>query len=187
VLGEASTHGRISLVLQALERHRRELEAFVRARVPAADVEDVLQVVRLRATEGAALLDRPESVRAWLYRITRNAVVDARRSDASRARHVTFVADPPEAEEPVAEETCQCILALARDLRPSHAAVLTMVDVEGTSLAEASVRLGISRNNATVRLHRARKALRERLRDHCGVTTARDCLDCPCEQLGCCS
>jgi RNA polymerase sigma-70 factor (ECF subfamily) len=38
-----------------------------------------------------------------------------------------------------------------------------------------------------VRLHRARRALKERLAAHCGTTSARSCADCGCEERGCCA
>lgn len=39
---------------------------------------------------------------------------------------------------------------------------------------------------AMVRLHRARTALKVRLKAHCGTTSARSCADCGCEERGCC-
>jgi RNA polymerase sigma-70 factor (ECF subfamily) len=53
-------------------------------------------------------------------------------------------------------------------------------------VTEVARELGLNANNAMVRLHRARNALRERLASHCGTTTARSCSDCGCEERGCC-
>jgi RNA polymerase sigma-70 factor (ECF subfamily) len=60
------------------------------------------------------------------------------------------------------------------------------VDIDGTGLAEVAGTLDITTGNAAVRLHRARRALRGRLRDHCGVETMRQCLACVCNERGCC-
>ena len=40
--------------------------------------------------------------------------------------------------------------------------------------------LGITPNNATVRLHRARKALKRELERSCGTCATHGCLDCGC-------
>ena len=44
--------------------------------------------------------------------------------------------------------------------------------------------LGITVNNASVRLHRARRAMRDALCEHCGTDSLRSCQDCPCEDVG---
>ena len=95
----------------------------------------------------------------------------------------------PDAPGPVAEvdERCDCSVAQAKSLSPNYASVLNLVDMRGASLTEAATALGITVNNATVRLHRARKALREAMLEHCGVQSARDCLDCRCVSDGCCA
>jgi RNA polymerase sigma-70 factor (ECF subfamily) len=37
-----------------------------------------------------------------------------------------------------------------------------------------------------VRLHRARTALKARLKQHCGTTSVGSCVDCGCDERGCC-
>jgi RNA polymerase sigma-70 factor (ECF subfamily) len=55
------------------------------------------------------------------------------------------------------------------------------------SLIEAAARLDITHNNATVRLHRARKALRDAMEAHCGVTDPQACAACRCVDDACCA
>lgn len=175
-------------VAEALRAHRSALRAFVRARVPGAEVDDVLQTAALRAVEHAPTLKAPEHVRAWLYRIHRNVITDAARSRARGGRLVPADMDAlPEAAAPGEAEICGCSLGQMHQVRPSYASILALVDTGGASLAEAAQQLGISVQNATVRLHRARKALRQRMLEHCGVTNVRDCLDCRCADDGCCA
>lgn len=181
---DASPAEQRSFVVAALQAHRAELRAFARRRVPAADVDDVLQIASLRAMASAGSLRSPASARAWLLQILRNVAIDLGRSAA--ARPVQQVAELPELAAASQPESCRCSLAQVSRLQPEHAAVLTLVELRGVSLADAAVQLGVTRKSATVRLHRARKALRERLRKHCGVTSSRDCLDCRCTVVGCC-
>ncbi len=189
-VGEA---GRMELaretVSHALFTHAGALRGFVQARVPTGDVDDVLQLAALRAVERSGSLDDPERVLAWLYTIHRNIISDVLRKGARSARWLDPTTEPPDAAAPLAEADvrCDCSVTQARGLSPNYASVLTLVDLRGVSLVEAASSLGITVNNATVRLHRARKALREAMLDHCGVQSARDCLDCRCVAEGCCA
>ena len=174
--------------------HRRRLQRFVSARVPAACVDDVLQTAALRAVERSDSLQNPERALAWLYRIHRNAIADTLRKRARRQRLWVPEANPlledtatQALDVPPLYAPCQCSLVQAQRLRPAYAAVLTMVDAGGGSLTQAAQSLGISLNNATVRLHRARKALRTAMLNHCGVRSLQDCAECACTLNGCCT
>lgn len=173
-------------VIDALRTHAEELRRFVLGRVPAADVDDILQMAALRAVERADSLDDPSRVRAWLFTIHRNLMTDTLRQQARRDR----LLDALKEQEPVlsspSEAHCDCSVVQAGQLRPAYAAVLTLIDAGGASLAEAAQQLDISVNNAAVRLHRARRALRQAMHDHCGVQSAQDCRECRCVFEGCC-
>ncbi len=182
-----SQRGRnLRVIADALEAHRGELKAFVRARVPLAEAEDILQLAAMRAVERAEQLDDPDRVLPWLYRLHRNIMTDAARARASRARVVDPAADAPEIATAEADASCVCSIRQAERLRPPYASILALVDLGGATLAEAAKALGISVNNATVRLHRARKSLRDRMREHCGVVSPQECMDCRCAYDGCC-
>ena len=84
-------------------------------------------------------------------------------------------------------DACRCSLEQARQLNPRYSTILEMVDISGASLKEAARTLGVTVNTATVRLHRARKALKDKLMAHCGVETMRGCNDCHCTERGCCT
>jgi len=172
-------------VTAALVTHRPELRQFVASRVPPADLDDVLQVAALRALERATSLRDPNQARAWLYRIHRHVIVDLARRRSSQARLVASLRDT-EAPTSPPDPSCDCSLHQSSALGGKLAEILRLVDVEDHSLAEAADILGVTRNNAAVRLHRARKALRQRLWEHCGVASSRDCVSCPCIEAGCC-
>jgi hypothetical protein len=66
-----------------------------------------------------------------------------------------------------------------------YADLIEQVDVAGLSIEEVAAKSGITPNNAYVRLHRARKALRERLESACGkcATGGGRCGDCYCQEV----
>ncbi len=175
-----------AVIAEALEVHRGELRAFVRARVSPTEVDDILQLAAMRAVERAQQLDRPDRVLPWLYRLHRNVITDAARARASRARLVDPIADPPEVATAEVDPSCACSVRQAQGLRPPYASILALVDFGDATLAEAATALGISVNNATVRLHRARRSLKDRMREHCGVVSLPECADCRCTYDGCC-
>ena len=177
-------------VAAALRAHRGALRRYVASRVPPGDVEDVLQIAALRAIERARDLKDAARVKPWLYRIHANIVVDLGRKKAAQRRLLEALAREP-APEPApetaaAEPACGCSVTLARRLNANHAAILDLVDIAGVPLSQAARMLSISANNAAVRLHRARAALKKRLLEHCGVTSPRACGDCRCAHEGCC-
>ena len=174
-------------ILAALHENASALRAFVRARVPAADVDDVLQLAAMRAFERASSLEAPDRALAWLYRVHRNVVVDVARKGASERRLVDRVASRPKQCTSPAEQACSCSVYQAKGMKGSYAEILQLVDLGDLTVSEAAEALGVSTNNATVRLHRARKALRHRLLEHCGVTSLRDCISCRCVDDGCCT
>jgi len=48
-------------------------------------------------------------------------------------------------------------------------------------VVDVAAELGVTPNNAAVRLHRARGALKKRLEQTCGTCTQHGCLDCTCQ------
>ncbi|MEM8925333.1 MAG: sigma-70 family RNA polymerase sigma factor [Actinomycetota bacterium] len=175
------------IVAAALHERQADFEAFVRARTRIQDADDILQLAALRAVERADSLDDPDRVVAWLYRIHRNLIIDVSRKRASERRRVEAVADVPEQTAAPLDDPCDCSVVQARRLRPTYASILTLVDSEGLQLGEAARRLDVTANNAAVRLHRARKALRQEMLDHCGVSDPRECADCRCVYDACCA
>lgn len=152
-----------------------------------------MQVAAVRALERAESLHDPARVRAWLFRLHRNVVVDAVRSSKSRdrlgerAQRELAANEPVEWPKPLTDDLCGCSIAQARLVGEGYASILEMVDFGDATVAEASAKLGISANNGAVRLHRARRALRKRMLEHCGVTSVRECAECRCVDDGCCA
>lgn len=153
---------------------------FVRARTGSdAEAEDLLQAAYLRATEKIAAVRDDETAVAWFYRLLRNAIVDVHRG---RARSEAALAQPaPEAADPdLHRAVCSCVNDLVPTLKPEWAELVRRVDLEGASVPEVARDEGITPNAAAVRLHRARAALRDKLRVVCGACARHGCLDCGC-------
>ena len=125
--------------------------------------EDVAQETLLRAWRRFAVLDESQgSVRAWLFTVARNIVIDDWRS--RRTRGDIPVADVPEPADP-GDDTDQLLLswmvadALTK-LSPEHRAVLRDCYYGGLSVADAARHLGVPEGTVKSRTHYALRALR---------------------------
>jgi RNA polymerase sigma-70 factor, ECF subfamily len=181
---EASKSLSPEAIAQLVEGHR-EFLAFLERRVESREAaEDILQTAFVRGLEhGAGVED--ENVIAWFYRVLRNAIIDhyRRRSTSARAMEVwgrEFIeSQAPEAE--LTQKICQCVSGLLPTLKPEYRDALQIVDLQEGRLSELARQSGISTENAAVRVHRARKALRRRIEQACGTCADHGCLDCQCK------
>lgn len=147
------------------------------------DADEIVQSAIARALERSGQLRDVAQVEAWLGRIVRNAVFDALRLRAKATVPLAQVAEPA-AEQPAS--TCDCAVAQAQQLKPEYAAILREVVMNERSVTEVANELGVTANSAMVRLHRARKALKSRMLQHCGATSSGNCGECACVERGCC-
>jgi RNA polymerase sigma-70 factor (ECF subfamily) len=82
--------------------------------------------------------------------------------------------------QPEDAAVCGCSLGVLDALHAEYAEVLRRVDINEEPLEDVARALSITSNNAKVRLHRARKALRTALLSYCGTDSARACAGCAC-------
>lgn len=182
-----SAGDRMAVVAAALRDNGPRLRRFVAGRVPACDVDDVIQIAALRAMEKADTLNKAGRALPWLYRIHASVAVDLARKRASEQRlKDAVVAEVAREPDDTEGELCGCTVAQAKRLRPRYTEILHLVDVEGEPLGDAAQTLGISVGNAGVRLHRARQALRRKMEAHCGITSVREGAGCRCVSEGRC-
>ena len=172
-------------IAQLVKGHR-EFLAFLERRVESRAVaEDILQAAFTRGLErGGDVQD--EKVVAWFYRVLRNAVIDHYRQRSTTARAMeAWGREFPDVQEPEAElrqEICRCVSGLLETLKPEYREALRIVDLEEGKLKDLAQQSGITAENAAVRVHRARAALRRRIEQACGTCSVHGCLDCSCEK-----
>ena len=129
----------------------------------AAHSEDVVQETLLRAWRKADVLDQSQgSVRAWLFTVARNIVIDEWRTKRSRSE--LPVADVPDVADE-ADRTDGLILSwlvaeALSTLSNDHRAVLLECYYRGVSVAEAARRLGIPEGTVKSRTYYALRALK---------------------------
>lgn len=171
-------------VVDALvDNYRRFLSFLERRAGSRASAEEILQSAYGRAIEKGVPADESEGAVPWFLAVLRNAVTDHHRRRAAEARATeSIVGDgiPEIADPELRAEVCECFRRLLPTLRADYATILEQVDLEERSVSEVASELGITPNNASVRLHRARGALRRQLERSCGVCATHGCLECSC-------
>ena len=185
----ASVPATLDELMQRLLAEQSAFRSFLRKRLSDdALVEDLLQQSLVKAVERGHELNNRDSAVSWFYRILRNAVVDYYRSHAADRRKVdgfldelvTSGEDKMPGLDEVRPTLCACLAPLVSQLRPAYADLIRRVDLEGESPAAVARDLNVTSNNLTVRLHRARQALRATLEKTCGICTKHGCLNCTC-------
>jgi len=176
-------------IIERLLENESAFRQFIRRRVgDEVVVEDILQQSLTRAVERSHSLNNEQSVLSWFYRILRHTVVDYYRSHGAEARRNEAVLREltisGNHQEPPLDElqatACTCLHGLLPNLHGNYAKLIKRIDLDGESPALVAKELKISRNNLTVRLHRARQALRGALEASCGICSKHGCLNCTC-------
>jgi len=141
----------------------------------SADAEDVAQEALLRAFRRFDRLRDRNRFRGWLVRISFRLALDRGRSAKRREQRETSWAQPvpaPTTEELAASSEFQTRLASAVDALPEKMRlVLLLSAMEGHTLEEVAVILGVPLGTAKSRLFFARKQLAEKL--PCHVTSSK--------------
>ncbi len=164
--GDAAAYDK--LLAELLPRLRQ----YIRRRVFDVNAqEDVVQNVflslhRARHTYRA---ERPFS--PWLYAVARNAAIDYTRSRGRRlGRELSLEADagvePVAAPaDPHADDLAPELIEALQALPDNQREAVTLIHLEGLSVAEASERAGVSKSALKVRAHRGYRALHALLED----------------------
>lgn len=177
----------------------RELEErlrpFIARRVPAADVEDVLQDVFLRAQRTLAEIKDELGFAPWLYRIARSAIAESYRQKGRQPPlifddtvEVEAPSDTP-SPSPLEEEISAYIVLLVARLPSPYREALTLTELTGLTQRAAADALGVSLSALKSRVQRGREKLRESLEQCCRIALdARGrVVDCTPRQPGTCS
>lgn len=121
------------------------------------DAEDVCQNVFLKLLEQKQI--QPGKEKAWLMRVTANECRSLLRSSwwkKTVAMDETVSVGPPQVNE---------VLREVMGLEPKYRVVVYLHYYEGYSTQEIGIMLHISRTAVTTRLSRARKMLKDRLKE----------------------
>ncbi|MEP7021589.1 MAG: sigma-70 family RNA polymerase sigma factor, partial [Pseudonocardiales bacterium] len=151
---------------ELFSRHAPWLAARLRAVLPAADVEDVLQETFLAAWRGAAAYRR-EGAGGWLWGIARRQAALWLRK---RGRSEVLLDALPAADEPTAPDAAEAALSkielaeAVKQLGPAGQITWRLMYVEDRSVAEVAELMGVPAGTVKSRAYHVRRLMRAALR-----------------------
>jgi RNA polymerase sigma-70 factor (ECF subfamily) len=128
------------------------------ARVPRAEVDDLVQDIFLHAFKKLHTLRESSSFGPWIAMIARNRAVDYYR----RSRETVEITDDMRGTDKQESKAAE-ILELIRNLPEAYRETLVLRLVEGMTGPEIAARTGLTAPSVRVNLHRGMKLLREKL------------------------
>lgn len=163
-------------VAQAWTDLGHRLRAYVARRVTVADADDIVQSVMMKLIERRGDIG-PDSVRAWLFTVTRNAVAEYYRQhrpgiDLDSLGDIAE-ADLTDPADRTIAALSDCLDPMLRTLGQSDAEVLRAVDIEGVPQNVLAERLGVPLSTLKSRVQRARTKLRSAFDGCCAIERAR--------------
>lgn len=146
--------------------HYPQILAYLRRRVAAAVAEEYCADVFGRAWAKFSSLHNPQHPLPWLYGIAGNVVKEYYRGKSSRQDHVEEEAELDQIAADDFSQVADLSLDINRALNTLPFAdrdIITLHAWEQLSIPDIAASLGITENNARVKLHRARTRLKEAL------------------------
>src|SRR5215207_3187658 len=128
------------------------------ARVPRAEVDDLVQDIFLHAFKKLHTLRDAAAFGPWIAMIARNRAVDFHR----RSKETVEINDEVRGSNTQDSKAAE-ILELIRNLPEAYRETLVLRLVEGMTGPEIAARTGLTAASVRVNLHRGMKLLRERL------------------------
>lgn len=177
-----------------VRRYQRQVYALAYRLVgDCSEAEDIAQEAFLRCYRSLTRFRTEQPLGPWLYRIATNVALDRLRR---RGREVLIGADEPATARPdwasnpdmqapgpdeqaLRREKQRRLAAAIADLPPEYRVPVVLFHLHGLSVAEVALVIGVPPTVVKNRLYRARKMLRQALREHDEEATRR----CRDEQL----
>jgi RNA polymerase sigma-70 factor (ECF subfamily) len=143
------------------------LKQFIIRRIPdAADAEDILQDVFHKIHRNIDSLKADNKLQAWVYQITRNAIIDYYRRQKVMVELPETLAEPMDEAETHDIAAC-CLKPMIDSLPEKYRQALVLTEFEGLSQKTMAETLGISFSGAKSRVQRARQQIKEQLLNCC--------------------
>jgi RNA polymerase sigma-70 factor (ECF subfamily) len=147
------------------------LHQFIVSRVDdRAAADDILQEVFIKITRSVSQLRDATRLRPWLYRITRNAIIDhfrQNRPEVPLPENLQEHAGEGENQAEISPGLASCVRVLINRLPRKYREAIELTEFGGLTQIAMGEKLGLSPSGAKSRTQRARIMIRELLLECC--------------------
>ncbi len=153
-----------------------QLLGYIKSKIRSKeDAEDILQNVFIKISASVDKLNEEEKLKNWIFTITRNAVIDYYRANASRKKvAVTTEVDEDLFEEDTADTTKgldQCINTMIALLPEEYRDIIIESEINGIKQKDLADKYGIAYPSLRSRVQRGRERLKQLFYNCCHITT----------------
>ena len=148
----------------------QRLGVYIGRRLPAQDVDDVLQDVLLRIHKNVRYLNDDSRFGPWVYSVARNAVIDRLRKKQPGSTDIEPDSLPAAVDGDDEQALIGCVTPFVARLPEAYRHAITLVELQGLSQADAANIEGISLSGMKSRVQRGRRMLREMFEECCALT-----------------
>ena len=153
------------------EEFSQALKGFILKRVRDTHAaQDILQDTFYNIQKNIKQLKDPKKLQAWLYQITRNAIIDYYRSHKVPLDSAVILEDltsKPDSSADVNRELSPCTRALIERLPDKYVEPIVLTELDGLTQKQMAQKLGLSISGAKSRVQRARAMLKDKLEQCC--------------------
>jgi RNA polymerase sigma-70 factor, ECF subfamily len=153
-------------VAEVYNTFNKSLLGFIKSKVrQKEDAEDILHNVFLKITVNVHTLSKKEKLQNWLFRVTRNAIIDYYRSKSRKGIQLydSDLLDTPEDEIPeeAIEELVGCVKPFISQLPEKYREFILESEINGVRQIELSQKYSLAYPSVRSRVQRGRERLKD--------------------------
>ncbi|MEQ8418103.1 MAG: RNA polymerase sigma factor SigZ [Imperialibacter sp.] len=153
---------------------RRTLFSYIKGKISSKeDAEDILQNVFLKIAADSHALDNKQSIKNWVFIVTRNAIIDYYRMKAKSAQLqpdlLSLDTTPEEEEQRAIEELACCLHNMIDQLPEDYRQVVIESELNGLKQKDLAEKYGMAYSSLRSRVQRGRERLKQIILECCKV------------------
>ncbi len=159
----------MTTIEKAWSEYQKSLFSFIQSKVTTTeDAEDILNDVFEKLTKTVGENAAPDNLSSWLYRVTKNRVVDYYRSKRSFEQLPEDTLAKSEDTNTI-KQLSKCMLPMIQALPEIYQHPLMLSEIEGKKYKEVAAELDLSMSAVKSRILRGREKLHESMISCCTI------------------
>lgn len=160
---------KMTKIEQAWIAYQEKLFSFIRSKVETSeDAEDILNDVFAKLIRTAKDKTIPDNVSSWLYRVTKNTIVDYYRAKKIFEQLPDDLSAKSE-DWNIIQQLSKCMLPMIRALPESYQQTLILSEIEGKKYNEVAADLDLSLSAVKSRILRGREKIHRNMVSCCTI------------------